>query len=106
MRAWKRTILILPILLGLACATGIPNPTQETAVRASRLWPGADLASLKTGRDHYIQNCGACHALHLPNELTPAQWDRIMVRMQVKARIDDNMSESILHYVKSFAAPE
>src|ERR1700722_11971125 len=105
-RKWRGHLRFLGLLaLGMfpmACATtggGVPVPEATTVSRADSQWPGTTLIDLKKGRDAYVQNCASCHNLHDASDLSPTQWEMIMVRMQKKARIDDLTKDSILHYL-------
>jgi hypothetical protein len=92
----------LPLgLLSMGCATtgGVPVPDSMTVSRAEAQWPGTTLADLRQGRSEYVQNCAACHDLHDASDLSPTQWEKVMVRMQKKAKIDDVTKDSILHYL-------
>jgi hypothetical protein len=85
----------------MACATtgGVPVPDAITVSRADSQWPGTTLVDLKKGRDAYVQNCASCHNLHDASDLSPTQWEKVMVKMQKKAKIDDLTKDSILHYL-------
>lgn len=50
-----------------------------------------------------VENCAACHALHLPSEYSTERWDKIMEKMQKKAKIDDRSRDSILMYIAAFS---
>jgi hypothetical protein len=88
--------LVFPI----ACAS-LPYPTHEAFHRASQERPGITLSDLQTGRKNYVGHCAACHNLFFPSAFTPADWNRILVRMQKKARIDDEITDSIGMYLLS-----
>ncbi len=100
--------LILPLAaafmtLPFACATLLPEPTAQDGARSNAIWPGVQLSDLQRGRKLYLENCASCHRLHLPSELETAQWERIMVKMQRKAKIDDLKKDSIMKYLLTFA---
>lgn len=93
---WSLGLLLMIISIG--CAT-LPVPTEESTTWASQQWPGTTLSSLQEGRKLYADTCASCHNLHLPSEFPPEKWERIMLRMQPKARIDDQTKDLILHYL-------
>ncbi len=95
--------VLAPALLPLACAS-LPVPTAESASWASRQWPGMTLESLQAGRRRYVENCAACHNLHLPSEFPPACWESILEKMQPRAHIDDAQKDLILRYLVTAAA--
>jgi hypothetical protein len=84
----------------IACAS-LPFPTDEALRRASQERPGITLSDLQTGRRNYVRHCAACHNLFFPSAFSPADWSRILVRMQKKARINDEMTDSIGGYLLS-----
>src|SRR6185295_3950795 len=94
--------ILLAGLLSFSCAT-LPQPLMEDAARASVQWPGLKLEDLQNGRKLYVGNCGACHALYLPSEYGNDRWDKIMMKMQFKAKIDDKAASTILTYLKTFS---
>ncbi len=94
------------LALPFACATLLPVPTEESASWASQQWPGTTLADLQSGRSSYEATCASCHDLHLPSEFTPEKWERIMVKMQVKARINDGQKNLILRYLLTASTQE
>ena len=51
------------------------------------------------GRDLYISKCGGCHQLFDPNSYTKADWNKIMVAMQEKSKIDDQQKDEILNWI-------
>jgi hypothetical protein len=87
------------VALPIACATALPMPNDEMVSQAGTQWPGTSLSDLQMGRSQYVEHCAACHNLHLPSEYSPKRWEEIMVRMQLKAKIDDPLKDSILRYL-------
>lgn len=85
--------------LSWACAPLLPYPTGEGLLRAQTEQPAVTLHDLDLGRRQYAATCASCHTLHMPSELTTRGWRKIMVRMQVKAKIDDTKRDSILAYL-------
>lgn len=99
----KTAALLALLALPFGCATLLPEPMAQDAVRSNALWPGIQLSDLQRGRKLYIHNCASCHELHLPSERESAQWERIMVKMQKKAKIDDATKDNIMQYLLTFA---
>jgi mono/diheme cytochrome c family protein len=88
----------------LSCASLLPIPQESDLAYASYSHRApVQLKDLQMGRKLYVAHCAACHSLHLPNELAPSGWERIMEKMQVKAKIDDGTKDSILLYVTTMA---
>jgi mono/diheme cytochrome c family protein len=57
------------------------------------------LLQLQEGRKLYVQKCGSCHALYLPEKYSKLQWQKYLDEMQLKASIDNLQKEQILRYV-------
>ena len=92
--------VLLVSLLPIACAS-LPMPTQENVNKALIKWPGTTLMDLRLGRKNYVENCAACHNLYLPSEFSESDWKRILVKMQKKAKINDEKTEAIREYILS-----
>ena len=51
------------------------------------------------GRDLYRSKCGGCHQLFDPNHYSKSEWNKIMVVMQEKSKINDEQKNEILNWV-------
>ncbi len=91
---------LLFLVFPIACAS-LPFPTDEALRRVSQERPGTTLSDLQTGRRNYVGHCAACHNLFFPSAFAPSDWNRILVRMQKKARINDETTDSIGVYLLS-----
>lgn len=97
----KRTFFaVFLAALSFSCASLLPIPQESDLAYASynRQKP-IQLQDLQMGRKLYMTHCAACHALHMPNELSPSGWEDMMTRMQPKAKIDDPTRDNILLYL-------
>ncbi len=76
---------LLGALLMTGCAT---SPTDATAAKpnGSRLW---------------AQNCTRCHNSRSPSELSPAQWDPVVLHMRLRAGLTAADSRAILEFLQS-----
>jgi cytochrome c553 len=99
----KKTLIASVVLhcltLSWACAPLLPYPTGEGLLRAQAEQPNITLQDLEKGRRLYAATCASCHTLHSPSERTTKSWEKVMVWMQMKARIDDSKRDSILAYL-------
>lgn len=92
----KKTTSIIILVIAVvtfACSSAlyVPAANQETA--------SASLSELQAGRKLYVQKCGGCHALFLPEKYTKAEWNHWMIEMETKAKIDTLEKEKILKYL-------
>jgi mono/diheme cytochrome c family protein len=89
------TKFILLFAVGLVAACGsalyIPSETEVTSK--------ANLEELNEGRAIYINKCGGCHTLVLPEKYSSKDWNTWVDKMEVKAKITSSEKEKILKYV-------
>lgn len=92
---YNSILLIVVIWITISsCSPALYLPDNNDSEQS-----GISLDSLKTGRILYINNCSSCHNLHLPQQYTKQNWDTILVKMKVKAKIDDNKLNLIKNYL-------
>ena len=90
-------VAVLTIVLVFACGTAlyIPTVNQETS--------NVSLRDLKDGRAAYINKCGGCHALIIPEKYTKNDWSLWVDRMEPKASITPTEKEQIVKYLSKGA---
>ncbi len=76
-----------------ACSTALYLPKESTRISKE------DLREMQKGRVAYINKCGSCHSLFLPEKYTPGQWKAQVERMATKAHLTSLEEEEILKYV-------
>ena len=76
---------LLGALVLCGCATSSPG-TAGAQPNGSRLW---------------AQNCTRCHNSRSPAELSPAQWDPVMLHMRIRAGLTAADSRAILEFLQS-----
>lgn len=64
-------------------------PTQEYADKVSLKFPGSTIEELTNGKELFITKCKKCHDLPKPGKYTPDKWAKIMLKMKIKAKLDD-----------------
>ena len=97
------------LLFGIALAIGVTScvatqlyvPTETDATASS-----VSLQNLQKGRELYVNSCASCHGLKDPSKLTKEKWEKVMVSMQKKAKIDDSKKQLILQYVEAKCKPQ
>ena len=67
--------------------------------------PASDDAAIQqqllSGRKLYVDHCGGCHYLHLPNEYSADVWQEQLDEMQVKAKISEEEEKLIFQFLTS-----
>ncbi|WP_318350401.1 c-type cytochrome [Aquipluma nitroreducens] len=96
----NRIILAAAIIFG-ACSPTLYLPTINDASRA-----GISTDSLMAGRTLYINHCGSCHNLHLPEQYTQAHWEKVMPGMRLKAKISEEEAKLISNFVLARCKPD
>lgn len=93
----KTKYLIIPIVASISfaigCTTALYIPTHDNVL------PNANIAELQRGRQLYINNCGSCHTLYLPEKYSTEQWSLWIKKMKPKVKITDEENTLILKYV-------
>lgn len=82
----------------IGCTASLYMPTANDAEVFK-----TKLETLKSGREMYINKCGSCHNLYLPEKYTNQEWIQILNRMQKPAKIDDSQKELIMKYIETTA---
>ena len=60
-----------------------------------------DPAQIARGAKAWAANCGRCHNIRAPNELTDEEWDVSVTHMRVRANIPGNVADDIKAFLKS-----
>ena len=88
----KYLTILLVVLL--ACSPALYLPTEETAEQT-----GIPLTNLKQGRQIYVDHCGSCHMLYLPNKFTEPEWRKSMESMKAKVSFTEQEEQLMLDYL-------
>jgi hypothetical protein len=96
----NRLILLAAIIL-CACSPALYIPSLADANHS-----GISTDSLLLGRTLYVNHCGSCHNLHLPEQYTQAHWEKEMPEMQRKAKISDEETKLITNFLLARSKPE
>lgn len=94
-------IAMVMILFFAACSPALYLPTIADASRT-----GITTDSLILGRSLYVNHCGSCHNLHLPEQFTSKHWQQKMPEMQLKAKISDENTKLITNFILARSKPE
>jgi hypothetical protein len=58
-----------------------------------------DKTKYPEGRNLYLSKCGGCHQLSDPSNHTKLEWDKIMITMQQKSKINDEQKNEIINWL-------
>ena len=81
------------------CTELAPRVTPEFAAAAQARDPQADPAVLARGREVFVRECAACHALPAPGSTPAADWPHEMAVMGRKSRLTAGDEHATLTYV-------
>ena len=65
-------------------------------INARKKVPGITSTQLREGNKIYIRDCSGCHALKDPYAYSAIQWEPILKRMFVKAKITDSTQQKLI----------
>lgn len=95
-----KTIVATAVALLLYCCTPkLSPPAQADAERGKTAWNDCSLEKLTAAHNLYINKCGACHNLKLPQSKSDYVWRKIVPDMAERAKMSAAEEELILHYV-------
>ncbi len=89
-----KIVRIFSLFFCLACAPALYLPTEELAEQT-----GIPLENLKQGRQLYVDHCGSCHMLYLPNQFGAAKWKKEMEAMRLKITFSEQEKQLMLGYL-------
>jgi mono/diheme cytochrome c family protein len=88
-------IAIIITVLIYKCSTALYIPTSVESQKS-----GISLDTLLVGREMYVNNCGSCHTLFVPEQYTKSKWRVHLDSMQIRSGINDQQKEVILKYLE------
>ena len=87
-------IVFVLLVLFCSCSPALYLPTIADADRT-----GISTDSLVIGRTLYVNHCGSCHNLHLPEQYTKQHWEKEIPQMQLKAKISKEDAKLITNFI-------
>jgi len=92
----RKLIVSLSVIsagLIIACSTALYIPSENLVT------PNTSIDELREGRTAYINKCGGCHTLIVPEKHTPQEWKRWVDKMEPMVKMTEKEKESILKYL-------
>jgi hypothetical protein len=86
-------VLVCGLIYQCGSALYVPSAADQDST-------GIMLDSLSEGRKLYVDHCGNCHNLYLPERYNAAEWEKNVAEMKVKSKITDSEKSKILSYLK------
>ena len=76
-----------------ACSTALYVPNENARISKE------DLSEMQKGRTVYINKCGSCHSLFVPEKYSTNEWKVQVEHMGPKAHLTSLETEEVLKYV-------
>lgn len=104
MAKWFTPALLAALMVIASCATPggtvTPGPISPAAVDAAKThWPDATAESLEHGRQLFLASCNKCHAYPDRAAYSEDRWPRIVANMGKRAKLSDEESTQVLHFI-------
>ncbi len=90
---------LVAVLAAGGCATQLPAPGPDDAVRASVEFPGTTVETLARGRNAYLDHCTSCHAAFRPDTKPASAWRPIVEKMAHRSKLDRRSTEEVIRYL-------
>lgn len=81
------------LIFSIGCGSALYIPSESDATQ------NASIDELKQGRSLYVNNCGGCHALVLPEKYNKEEWGVWLAKMKDKTTTSEAEDELILKYI-------
>jgi len=80
-------------VVAISCKSALYVPSEADASAS------VSLKQLQAGRLIYVNRCGSCHSLYLPEQFTPAKWRTNLNEMKPKAKLTDQEYTLVYRYL-------
>ena len=87
------------LFLAGGCKKGLSGPGSLCTPTSANVTANATLAELQQGRTLYINNCGGCHQLYMPESYSSAQWKSILGSMAPRTSMSASQILLVTKYV-------
>lgn len=88
-------------ILSLALIALILNSCGPSKATVAKSEQAILIAKQNAGKEIYENNCAKCHQLYDPKSYSIQEWQPILKKMQVKARLQDADMDKILAYLSN-----
>jgi hypothetical protein len=96
----KKIKLILPVIfLGFLLSCTKTSTSNLYVPSSADVTANATLSELQDGRTLYIDNCGRCHDLYSPDDLSVSSWKSAISNMAPKTSLNAAQVMLVTKYV-------
>lgn len=86
-----------------SCSASLPLPEEVNLSVLPADLGHLTVTDLMMGRELYIDNCGGCHRLYVPEEKTFAEWEKIYKEMGKKIHQTASEKQKLFAYLRAMA---
>jgi mono/diheme cytochrome c family protein len=90
---------VTSLLIFGGCKKTISDSGSLYTPTAADVTANATLSDLQQGRTLYLNNCGSCHGMYMPDNYSSSQWSSIMGMMGPKAQMSSSQIQLVFKYV-------
>jgi hypothetical protein len=95
----KFKIILSVLVLGLSISCTKPSTSNLYTPTSADVTANATLSELQEGRTLYIDNCGRCHDLYSPDDLSVSGWKNAISNMAPKTSLNAAQVTLVTKYV-------
>lgn len=85
-------VYLIAIIISVAGCATLSNlqPKESDITKMQQKVPGITFEEAKKGFELYKANCAGCHSLYKPADYTIAGWDKNLIEMFPKAKMNND----------------
>ena len=88
------------MIIVAACSTALYMPARDLSTSE------ISYKELVSGREIYINKCGGCHSLIIPERYNAKEWNTWVDKMGPKAKLTDKEKHLVMKYLAKDVDPE
>ena len=97
----QRTMIVM---VGIALLSGAGAAISRNNAEKAPAFPAAvesKAGNVSRGTKAWVENCGACHNVRSPADLSDAQWSVATTHMRVRANLSGDMARDIIAFLQA-----
>jgi len=97
----KKPLALMAIILSAGALIVTSSMSGNAALAAEEQADRPDPMLIVKGAKAWKENCGRCHNLRSPKELTDDEWDTSVTHMRVRANLAKKDTDAIRAFLKA-----
>jgi cytochrome c5 len=99
----RKNIFTLTLLVAIAVLASCSSTKKTTVKKSSTTNIILSEADIQHGKQVWETSCKRCHKLYAPESHTVKQWERILPRMEKRAKLSEMDGAKVRGYIMSLA---